>query len=138
LGYYCQFSPYDCDDTKGGNPNGVCTAVGSGTSIKGGAYLKSPGGLDWWSAYSWCKGNGMNLVTGTITTADGTEIQLNSYSANTAGNGPLYQYFGEEFYFWTGHDYGDSCYAWEVFIFSFNESVYESDRNNNIGYALCQ
>ena len=133
LGYYCRFRPKDCDDTKGGNPNGVCTAVGSGTSIKGGAYLQSPDWMDWWSAYSWCKGNGMEPVTGTI-----AGIPLNSYYENYDGNGPLYQYFGDDFYFWTGHDYGDSCFAWYVAATSDYERVYDDRRNYGDILALCQ
>ena len=135
LGYYCRFRPKDCDDTKGGNPNGVCTAVGSGTSIKDGAYLKSSDPMDWWSAYSWCKGNDMDLITGAI-----ADIPLNSDYENLDSNGPLYQYFGENIgYFWTGHDKGNSCGAWYVYVFSDSEYVGYDDRNHDyIGYALCQ
>ena len=138
LGYYCQFDPWGCGNSERGD--GVCTAVGSGTSIKGGAYLQGPQ-TDWWSAYSWCKGNGMEPVTGAITIADGTEIQLNSsYSnINYSGNGPLYQYFGEDvdFEFWTGHDYGGSCYAWYVGANPESELVSADERT--VGwYALCE
>ena len=141
LGYYCKFSPSFCDDEsccESSRGDGVCTAVGSGTSIKDGAYLRSPSyNLDWWSAYSWCKGNGMEPVTGAITKADGTEIQLNSSYENYDGNGPLYQYFGEDISFWTGHDSGDSCRAWNVFAVSDEEYVGYGNRHLNF-YALCQ
>ena len=133
LGYYCRFRPKDCDDTKGGNPNGVCTAVGSGTSIKDGAYLKSSDPMDWWSAYSWCKGKDMDLVTGTI-----ADIPLNSSYTNMDGNGPLSQYFGENIDFWTGHDYVDPCGAWYVIVDSGYEAVSSIERNNGDYYALCQ
>ena len=132
LGYYCKFSPSDCYDSDRGD--GVCTAVGSGTSIKGGAYLKSPGQMDWWSAYSWCKGNGMEPVTGTI-----AGIPLNSEYYSEDGNGPLYQYFGGEIYFWTGHDFGDSCGAWGVGAGSGYEYVGSFLRDGIFDYyALCQ
>ncbi|MBE6446018.1 MAG: type II secretion system protein [Alphaproteobacteria bacterium] len=130
-GWYCEFNPTSCSASG----TGTCTAVGSGTSIKGGTYLQSPSGsMDWWSAYSWCKGNGMNLVTGKI-----AGIPLNSEYEDWDGNRPLYQYFGEDIYFWTGHDYGDSCDAWEVYADSYYEDVYNNPRNSNDAYyALCQ
>ena len=129
-GWYCQFSPYDCIDSG----TGTCTAVGSGTSIKDGVYLRSPtDNMNWWSAYSWCKGNSMDLVTGTI-----ADIPLNSEYDNGGGNGPLYQYFGEDIYFWTGHDSGDSCLAWRVNVHSYGELVFGSPRNSSYYYALCQ
>ena len=136
LGYYCQFSPYDCDDTKGGNPNGVCTPVGSGTPLKDGAYLKGPE-TDWWSAYSWCIGNGMDLVTGTI-----AGKALNSYYSTEDCDGSLRPYFGQDIYFWTGHDYGDSCNAWFVVAVSEGDCVggdYVGGNGRETNrYALCE
>jgi hypothetical protein len=129
LGYYCQFSPSNCGDSSRGN--GVCTPVGSGTPLKDGAYLKGPG-TDWWSAYSWCKGNGMDLVTGTI-----AGKALDSYYENY-GNGPLYTYFGQDIYFWTGHDAGDSCLAWRVGARSAGEYVNSGRRYSNSYSALCE
>ena len=133
-GYYCKFRPNGCDDSDRGD--GVCTAVGSGTSIKGGAYLKSPGTMDWWSAYSWCKGNDMDLVTGTIA---GIPLNSDYYDED---NHTLYNYFGEEISFWTGHDYGDSCSAWGVDATSVSEYVDYYDRDGGAyGFgdsALCQ
>ena len=54
LGYYCQFTPMGCDDTKGGNPNGTCTAITGGTEVDG-HWVGGPR-TDWWSANSWCIG----------------------------------------------------------------------------------
>ncbi len=130
LGYYCQFEPLDCDDTKGGNPNGVCTAVGRG--FNAGAYLKGPV-MDWWSAYSWCKGNGMEPVTGKI-----AGIRLNRYYDNRDGNGLLYQYFREGIGFWTGHDKGDSCRAWYVYANADDEGVDNVGRYAYDGYSDCR
>ncbi len=136
LGYYCQFSPYDCDDTKGGNPDGVCTAISGGTEITPAGdsektYLKGPK-TDWWSAYSWCIGNGKQLVTGSI-----AGHALNEYYENYDGNGDIYTYFGQDIYFWTGHDSGDSCGAWYVHALSDFEDVYDFSRSYDY-YALCE
>ena len=128
-GWYCQFSP----SSYSASGTGTCTAVGSGTPIKDGAYLKSPDPMDWWSAYSWCKGNGMEPVTGTR-----ASIPLNSDYDYWAGNGPLYQYFGGDFEFWTGHDKGDSRSAWRVIVYSNYENVAQYERNYDGHYALCQ
>jgi len=90
--------------------------------------------MDWWSAYSWCKGNGMEPVTGTK-----ASIPLNSFYEIFDDNGPLYQYFGEKIEFWTGHDdSGDSCTAWGVYANSGYEYVYDFDRDLNDFSALCQ
>jgi hypothetical protein len=135
LGYYCQFDPSDCfkesccESSRG---DGVCTAVGSGKSIKDGAYLKSPSSMDWWNAYSWCKGNGMEPLTGTI-----AGKSLSSSHQNWIGNGPIYQYLGEGMTFWTGHDKGDFCEAWAVTAHSSSERVHSSTRGYKY-YALCQ
>ena len=130
LGYYCQFDPDECSDSYRGD--GVCKAVGNGKSIKDGAYLKSPSDMDWWSAYSWCKGSGMDLVTGTI-----AGIPLNS-SYYDADNHTLYNYFGEKISFWTGHDSNNSCSAWDVNANSSSELIYSNPRNAYGYSALCQ
>ena len=140
LGYYCDFNPSLPDGSSIiDRGTGTCTAVGSGKSIKDGAYLRSPSkNLDWWSAYSWCKGNAMDLITGTITTADGTEIQLNSYYSNY-DEGPLYQYFGEDISFWTGHDYhNDPNGTWSVDARSEYELIIYTTYDSSNYYALCQ
>ena len=131
LGYYCQFSPSGSGDSDRGD--GVCTAVGSGISIKGGVYLRSFGSMDWWNAYSWCKGNGMEPVTGTI-----AGIPLNSDYYSEDGNGPLYQYLGAAIMFWTGHDYGNSYSAWSVDTNSSYDYVSGSTRYDSGYFALCQ
>jgi len=132
---YCQFSPSDCGDSDRGD--GVCTAISGGTDVTPAedstkTYVKGPQ-TDWWSAYSWCKGNNMNLVTGTI-----AGKALNSLYSSEDGDGPLYTYFGQDIYFWTGHDYGNSCNAWYVGAYSFLENVYNYGRNTDGAYALCE
>jgi hypothetical protein len=88
--------------------------------------------MDWWSAYSWCKGNGMEPVMGAI-----AGKSLTSDYVNENGNGSLYQYFGEDITFWTGHDKGDSCGAWYVTAFYSREYVDYNSRDNHSS-ALCQ
>ena len=134
-GWYCDFTPKNCSASGAG----TCTAISGGTEITPAGdptktYLKSPDAMDWWSAYSWCKGNGVEPVAGTI-----AGKPLNSYYENWAGNGLLYQYFGGEISFWTGHDYGDSCTAWNVDVNSGDEFVSDGDRHYGTFYsALCQ
>jgi len=137
-GWYCAFSPSpelyaDGCKTDADRGDGVCTAVGSGTSIKGGAYLKSPGTMDWWSAYSWCKGNDMEPLTGTI-----AGKSLTSYYENWDGNGSLYQYFEEGISFWTGHVSDDPCGAWGVGAYSDYELITAEVYRNYNDYALCE
>ena len=127
-GYYCQFSPSDCGDSDRGD--GVCTAIGGSSTVNGG-YLLSSSDMDWWSANSWCAANGGHLVTGTI-----AGHALNSYYENYDGNGDIYTYFGQNMWFWTGNDYGNSCSAWLVNATSDGEIVDYTDRTNYY-YALC-
>ncbi|MBE6446329.1 MAG: type II secretion system protein [Alphaproteobacteria bacterium] len=132
LGYYCKFVPDDdaCGDSDRGD--GVCTAVGSGTSIKDGAYLKSSDPMDWWSAYSWCKGNDMDLITGTI---DGIPLNSDYFDED---NYILYNYFGEYFKFWTGYEDDHSCYTWYAYAEPDHEWV-GSDASRDCEFsALCQ
>jgi len=127
-GYYCEFSPSSCSASG----SGVCTAIGGSSTVAGG-YLKSSGTMDWWSANSWCAANGGSLITGTI-----AGHALNSYYTNYDGNGDIYTYFGEEIWFWTGYDVGNSCYALNVKATSYVEKVYDGNRNyKGAVYALC-
>ena len=142
LGYYCQFSPSSCEKEsccESSRGDGVCTAVGSGREVIPAGdptktYLQSSDYdyMNWWSAYSWCIGNGMDLVTGTI-----AGKALNSLYYNEDGNGPLYNYFGQDIYSWTGHDYGDSCTARYVDATSSHERASDASRDNRYA-ALCE
>ena len=88
--------------------------------------------MDWWSANSWCAANGGSLITGSI-----AGHALNSYYENYDGNGDIYTYFGQDIYFWTGYDAGDSCQAWFVFAESAIEGVNDYFSRDYGNYVLC-
>ena len=46
-------------NTVADNPNGNCTAA----TCNGAIFCKSDGTLNWWSAFTWCAGNGLHLAT---------------------------------------------------------------------------
>ena len=76
----------------------------------------------------------MDPVTNSI-----ADHSLNSNYDNYDWDGDIYTYFGQDIRFWTGYDYGNSCYAWLVEAESDYEGVYYGYRNNSSMFnALCE
>ena len=135
LGYYCQFNTYCCDDAC--REDGVCTKITGETEVipvgdTTKTYLESGTTMDWWSAYSWCKGNNMNLVTGSI-----AGHRLNESYNYFDKTGDIYTYFGRKINFWTGYIVG-VCDAWAVDVFRDAEFVNSLSRNYPEFVALCE
>ncbi len=135
LGYYCQFSPVGCESRNRGD--GVCTQITGGTEVipvgdTTKIYLMGAR-IDWWSANSWCVGNGKHLVTSPI-----VGHPLDDSYLNDRGNGDIYTYFGQDVDFWTVYDDGESpCCAWAVYADFHLDNIYLLCRSYG-SYALCE
>ena len=129
LGYYCKFSPKDCDDTKGGNPNGVCKPITGGDDSSG--HWVGPE-LDWWSANSWCIGKGS---TGSITYS----TLQSAYSCNKSSyscDWSALRADGLSVCYWSAENYVNSCTAW--FVMLDDVDFYHIERHYTGCHALCE
>ena len=121
VGYYCRFSSPLETGKKG---DGVCEPITQAENLitPTKTYLMSSANLNWWSAQSWCIGNKMHSLTEAI-----ANKPLNSFYGNEAGNGPLYQFWGQEIEFWSGYKVDNSYNGWLVSAFYGFEAISELD-----------
>jgi hypothetical protein len=130
-GMYCDLLLYQgyCDSDD--RIKGSCVKITSRTPITtadGTTYMLGPSG-NWYKASSWCKGNGMELVTGSM-----AGYELNKYVFNAK---PLYTHFGQWISFWTGHFDKDRCSAYAVDAAPSYPGIQSLSTNHAGEQALC-
>jgi len=106
----------------------TCTAEYCPSPAK--SFCISNNGMNWWSAFNWCKSNGGTLASFN-SACPNTPVRTN----NTAGACPALQGVGESKYYWTSMGSGSS-FAFVVNLSS--GAVYANYRSSNGYYALCE
>ncbi len=139
--YFCAFdNPTDCgDDDKGA---GKCALVSrytyDETTDKNWRLSTSSNDMNWWNAQNWCYAqSGFRPAT----LAD-VECSIDTWDCSDStivyNEGSVFAQNGGSFtstYAWLD-DYGDSCYAYTVYLTSgYVYNLYH--RSYNSGYALC-
>ncbi len=94
--------------------------------------------VSWWEAESICESLGLNLQT-----YDALVSMMSSYGGYSA----LYTYVNNNYspssttykYFWTKDDYGNTCNAYNLLVYSSTYHKYDYNRytNSNRSYAVC-
>jgi hypothetical protein len=93
------------------------------------SFCISTNGMNWWSAFNWCKSNGGTLASFN-SACPNTPVRHN----DTAGACPALQGVGENKYYWTSMGSGSSS----VYCVNLSSGAVDGYNRANHLYALCE